>query len=295
MKKQEADEAISKATGRWLTDAQASAYLKSSKVKIISHTQLALFQKCPLAWKYRYIDGIKQPPPSAALHVGRRAHEVLADNNVHKIKTGKDLGIKPFIGRLEDRWKTGIDDVDWKREKETPGQAKDSAIRILNKYHVQRARFIKPVACERTFVIEVPFIAKRPLLGVVDLEEEATEMSDYKTTDSSPNAQIRDQIHIDKSSQLSMYAMAKLVIDGVIPKSVRLEYLVRTKEPKAIPISGKKTMDDIRRIAYLIYHITRAMETGDIWPNTESFLHSPRNCGYWDHCHKNTRMELIGL
>ena len=42
----------------------------------ISPSRLNLWLKCPLAWKLRYIDGIKTPP-TPALFLGTRVHDAL--------------------------------------------------------------------------------------------------------------------------------------------------------------------------------------------------------------------------
>lgn len=289
LNKHEIDEAIGKATGRWLTDAEAANARKTEDYT--SHTSITLFQKCPLAWKFRYIDHMKSPPPGAAQYVGIKAHSTLAKNNEHKIKTGKDLAQKLMIGAFEDAWDKDVDTVDWKSEKEMPGRAKDSTIHVLRKYHTDHAPKVKPLAAEKHFLIKIPFISEKGLYGIVDLEDRQG-LCDYKTTKSTP-ASSDDLVY--KSTQLGMYAMAKYVIDKKLPKHVRFTYLIRTQTPKVETYYGTKTMEDVQRIAYLIARITSAMKSGDFWPNTETWMHSPIHCGFWDHCNKTARLELRGF
>ena len=242
----------------------------------------------------RYLDGIKQAPPSASLHVGKRAHEVLSTNNQHKIKTGKDLMIKPFIGALEQIWNNEIDDVDWKSDRETKGAAKDSTINMLREYHKERAPKIKATATERGFILNIPFLTERPIIGYIDYEEQMS-IADYKTTGSSPNGQMSAQEHVFNSTQLTLYALAKLIIDKKLPKHVRLDYLVRTQQPKMIPLQGTKTIEDLMRYAYIIARVSESIKSGDFWPNTEAKMHTPKMCGFWALCHQRCQLELTGV
>jgi len=290
---QEIDEAVANAHGRWLTTDEAR-HINKVVPRYYSHTQLSLFQKCPMAYKYRYVDGRKQAPPSASLHVGKKAHDTLAYNNLFKIKTGRDLKARDFIGRLEDVWKDGIKDIDWKSEKETAGAAKDSTIRMLQVYHERRAPAIKPLAAERAFLVYVPFICETPLFGYIDLEEAAC-VADYKTSGSSPYSTITPADHVKHNVQLSIYAMAKYVIERKLVKKAKLEYLVRTRTPDVVPLIGTKTVEDLQRVAYLISSIDRCIKSGDFYPNTEAKMHTPNACGFWDHCHSSARMPLVGM
>jgi len=47
---------------------------KKPEHKTISYSQFSLFQTCPLSWKLKYIDKIKEDTPSIALLFGNIFH-----------------------------------------------------------------------------------------------------------------------------------------------------------------------------------------------------------------------------
>src|SRR3989304_5093987 len=47
--------------------------------KAISYSQFSLYQNCPLHWKLRYIDKIKEDKPNISLLFGSAFHSVLQD------------------------------------------------------------------------------------------------------------------------------------------------------------------------------------------------------------------------
>lgn len=55
-----------------------------------SQSSLRAFQNCPLAFKYRYIDGIKRKRKSDAIEFGNNFH-IMAERYFLEIKTGKNI------------------------------------------------------------------------------------------------------------------------------------------------------------------------------------------------------------
>jgi len=72
-----------------------------------------------------------------------------------------------------------------------------------------------------------------PLLGIVDLVQRGNRIVDYKTTATRPNESTESWLH---EIQLVMYAHLIQSATGEPVKELELVYLVKTKEPKVIPV-----------------------------------------------------------
>ena len=60
------------------------------ETKHISVSQIKMFLRCPLQYKYRYIDNLKIPPTGSLL-LGSSVHSSLEGNYRQKIETKQDL------------------------------------------------------------------------------------------------------------------------------------------------------------------------------------------------------------
>src|SRR6266571_9271977 len=51
--------------------------LEGSRVPVYSHSRLSTYEKCPLQYRYRYLDRIKRDTQSIEAFLGNRVHDVL--------------------------------------------------------------------------------------------------------------------------------------------------------------------------------------------------------------------------
>lgn len=143
-----------------------------------SYSRLDLYEGCPLAYKYRYIDK-RQEAPSEALERGSEVHEWIAAYVKHLIE--KDLRT----------------DLDWIREASATLEVKE----ILDTY--AGTHLLEP----GNYVIEKMW--KIPLeghtwWGVIDLLKD--EGPRILVTDAKSDHKLRSQTEIDKDRQLKYYA-----------------------------------------------------------------------------------------
>jgi len=73
----------------------------------ISPSRLNLWLKCPLAWKLRYIDGVKTPP-TPALFLGTRVHDALEMFYRHR-QLGVGLSVETAVKRIADSWEAAVE------------------------------------------------------------------------------------------------------------------------------------------------------------------------------------------
>ena len=75
----------------------------------ISPSRLNLWLKCPLAWKLRYIDGIKTPP-TPALFLGTRVHDALEMFYRHR-QLGVAQPVEIAVNRIADTVSGSVRDL----------------------------------------------------------------------------------------------------------------------------------------------------------------------------------------
>ena len=68
----------------------------------ISASRLNLWLKCPLAFKFRYIDGIRTPT-TPSLFIGKRTHDALEMFYRHR-QLGVQLTAEQLTGRIGSTW-----------------------------------------------------------------------------------------------------------------------------------------------------------------------------------------------
>lgn len=244
----------------------------------VSPSQLAMYQRCPASYYYRYILGIITPP-SAALTRGRAVHRGQEFNFRQKIESRKDLPLKEVQEFTAAAFEEEAPETDFQKEK--PGQVKDSTIELATLYHNEMAPTIQPKAVEQR--VEVAFDnTDYTLLGYIDLIDENNRIRDTKTAKQTPSkTATRDNL------QLAAYSIMHRTITGENETGVSLDYLVSLKTPKIVTLEATITAADRARFLNTMASITRAIKLEVFFPNHNSFLCTPEHCGYWDQCHKD--------
>jgi len=243
--------------------------------KHLSVTQLKMFLRCPLQYKFRYIDGLKIPPPSY-ITLGKSVHSALEENFRQKIESHRDLPLEQLTDLFSDSWEKKASETLFE-EDEKPGKIKDEGIGLVKVYHREVAPNIQPVYVEKGFGLLIDNI-KYPLIGYIDLVDDNRCIIDHKTAKRSFPKDV-----VDKDLQLTAYAMAYRQMTGREESGVRFNVAVRTKEPKIQPLSSTRSQKDIYRFLRVLEHVSKAMETGIFYPN-EGYQCAA--CGYREQCER---------
>lgn len=250
----------------------------------IHQSHLSTFSRCGEQYRRRHIQG-EIIPPGVALLVGSGTHASIEANMKHKIETKKLLSLEAVKDLARDalntRWESEgvLLDEEEKSigEKNVKGDAVDQAVSLAALHHTELAPKIKPVSVERPWVLVLDGFP-RDLAGRFDIEEKNL-LRDTKTSKRSPN-----KTAADDSEQLSMYALAKSVLDGKIPK-LRLDFLVKSKEVKAVSQDTVRTEEDLKVLMRRIEVHNDALDKGVFVPaNRDSWACSPVYCGFYKTC-----------
>ena len=180
-----------------------------------------------------------------------------------------------------------------KRRKATKNEAEKDAFAFVRAWHNETAPNLFPEYVQRKLVLEITppegkaFKERWNLIGYSDYEERIavndthyfTTVRDFKTTRRTPPGN-----PADLDMQLTIYALAKSIMDGNVPHNVHLDYAVRLKnEVKAVSFVSKRGQADFRSAWRRIEPAIRMIESGIFMPcNPLDWCCSDRWCGYWD-------------
>lgn len=246
----------------------------------LSATQLKMYLRCSAQYYYRYVEQMKWPP-KGAMTLGSATHKAIETNYRQKIESHTDLPT-PY---LQEVFAAAFEELIPKTEfseGEKPAAMKDEGAKLVEVYHREIAPHIQPAVVEEKWTL--PF-ANVPwnLSGIFDLIDVDDLIVDHKTTGRSPSSEgIADDI------QLSTYALAHRALRGREEKGVRLDYMVRLKEPKVVTITATRTQKDIDRLLKIVGFVAAGIKEKRFYPNPEAqYGCSPKTCGFYDRCHKD--------
>ena len=143
----------------------------------ISVTQLKMYLRCPLQYKFRYVDNLIIPPPSA-ITLGKTIHQTLEENFSQKVKTQEDLPLGYLTDYFSDLWEIESKETRFEKE-EKPGEIKDEGINLISVYHKTHSPKIIPVSVEEEFELEFENSPLK-LKGYIDLIDKNRIIIDHK-------------------------------------------------------------------------------------------------------------------
>ena len=201
----------------------------------LSPSQINTYLRCPMQHYFSYQRGIKIPP-SGALVRGKALHYAAEVNYTQKLESHEDLP----LADLEEAAASGFEREAASAafsDDETPGTVLDSTIALTGVYGREVAPQVQPELIEHRFEIAVPG-ADIPLLGYIDVIDDAGNIRDLKTASKTP-----PQDAADKSLQLTAYGFARRAVGGEAEQLV-LDFTVATKTPKYERRVTTRTEDD---------------------------------------------------
>jgi len=262
----------------------------------LSSSQMNMLWRCGEQYRRRYIEGERIPPGVAAV-IGTGTHRSVEANLSHKMDTGELLTIEEVsaVARdgLDAAWDDGVALSEVERakgEKKTKGEAIDQAVALSVLHHAELAPTIEPVGLEEKFVVGMngyPF----NLLGYIDIKEVAG-IRDTKTAARAPG-----QDEADTSEQLTVYAKGFQATEGRLPEQLVLDYLVKTKTPKVVTYTTKRTEQDLSVLEARFGQACRIIEAEMFTPTSRSnWWCSEKWCGYFDTCpYAKGRVSITSL
>jgi len=249
--------------------------------KYLSFTQLNMFLRCPRQYEFRYIYDLKIPP-SGAMVQSKVWHETLEKNYRQKVHSDTDLPLSDMQDYFATRYDQVLNNEEvCFEENENPAQLKDQGVSIVATHHKIIAPKVRPVMVEEEFCISLGSEFPFELKGIWDLIEAEGTIVDNKAYSRTPN-----QDEINKDLQFTVYSLGYRALKKQIEKNLRMDAIIKTKQPKAVQIQTSRTNEDCRWLLNLIEKVALAIEKGIFYPNPNGWHCSPRFCGYWERCRK---------
>lgn len=180
------------------------------------------------------------------------------------------------------------------RARELHLKADQESNRSLARNLDAQARYLNVAAREGLdFVGEMDIVERIPHLGQI-----GQVIRDTKTSSKSPNQDTADGSH-----QLTAYALASQVVDGMMPDAVKLDYLIDLKrETKTMTLESKRTVADVGKYLDRIVSVVIQMESGNFVPTSDkAWWCAEKWCAYHSICpyvsHRVTSLplELTGV
>jgi CRISPR/Cas system-associated exonuclease Cas4 (RecB family) len=221
--------------------------------------------KCPLAWKFRYLDGIRTPT-SPSLFLGKVVHLGLEGAYRHK-QLGVTLEAGQVVQKMLDGWARLIDEEGAMFDSVADEQAmQKQACELVKAYLTAVPPGEKPLAVE--VALEAPLADPEtgedlgmPLVGVVDLVLDGNAgpvICDFKTA-----ARSSEPMEISHEIQLSSYAWLYRQISGRKEAGLEIRSLIKTKVPKCEfhPYAARSDAH-FRRLFAVIREYLDALDSG---------------------------------
>lgn len=244
--------------------------------------------RCGERFRRRYIEG-ERAPSTPSLIRGTAVHRSVERNLRARLEDPAKLALLPAeevadIARdaASYEWENGVRLT--KKEsaiglEKARGELLDRVVRLSLEHRKALAPNIKPSHVERQWTVDIkgyPF----QLAGQIDIQEVSFDVRDTKTSRKTPSGN-----PAETSIQLSCYALAVQKHDGVLPKSVGLDYLIDLKRGTKIVEFRSDRTDDFRPFLDRVAIAHAAMEKGIFQPaHPDDWCCSDDYCSFFDSC-----------
>jgi hypothetical protein len=229
---------------------------------------------CPKKWEYAYVKRIKRAPRLKMI-LGSAAHLAVELDLRHKMETGSDLPRSEVQETFRDEFVKESKETDDRSD--DVGKLTDSGVDTVGVWHDVVAPGTHPAMIEQ----EIQYrLNGTPISGTIDVVHENGEVGDWKFTGKTP----------DRRANTYLLNMVGYVIGyrrktGSIESGVRLDFMVRTKQPKHVPIISAGPVPDQSIVAYagIVDDVVRSVDAG-LFPPTGLRNGTCSWCGYRDIC-----------
>jgi RecB family exonuclease len=184
----------------------------------LSYSAISSYEKCPLSYRYQYIDRI-EIAPSPYLSFGRSLHTAL--EWLYGRAVPEPPVLEDLIAYLDSNWESeGYKDPE--EERSFLSHARD-VLTLFYKTNIGDFRL--PIAVEERFELEMKGYLLSGVIDRIDRRPDGSyEIIDYKT-----NRRLPEISRLREDLQLPIYQMACHEIWGVYPSKLTFYYLVTNK------------------------------------------------------------------
>jgi RecB family exonuclease len=257
----------------------------------LSYSSLETYHNCPLKYKFKEIDKLKEPKSKEAVF-GTLVHSTL------KFVYDPAL-ISPTLNQALDHFSRGWNSEIWDNELEERAAFSQGVEMIQKYYRNNDPKDATIVALESNFSLEIHDPKKpgethtiRGIIDRIDKTENGYEIIDYKTSKKMPS-----QEFVDTNLQLSVYLKAFLdryphEINNIHNITVSLYFLKH-----GVKLSSARTLSDIAEVDALFLEIIALIQAGSFDAHISplcDWCGFQKVCPMWKHKFKEetTRIEM---
>jgi CRISPR/Cas system-associated exonuclease Cas4 (RecB family) len=246
--------------------ASSDSDARGSVWSYISPSRLNMWLRCPLAFKLRYVDGVRTAT-NANLFLGKQVHAGLEQYYRHRM-LGIALSAEDVAVRMINGWDAAVIEDAMKFATETDEVALQKQAVDLVAAYLAQIPADEPVPLAVEVRMETPLIDPFsgedlgiPLLGVTDLivpGSDGATIVDFKTSSrSTAPSEISHEI------QLSSYAYLYRALAGEKESGLENRSLIKTKSPKVVTHRyGARNDTHLRRLFAVLREYVDALDTG---------------------------------
>lgn len=259
--------------------------MSEGALRSLSVTKIAAAMRCPLAFKFRYIDKI--PERSVRILIAGRTAHTLLEKALRQVLLGAPL---PSAKDMDDwfgtEWEAQTKEeetkenfVGWEDDKEDLGGMREDYRGLVRLARNEVLPTIKPRFVEHKIQFEMDSpVGPFPIYGVVDLLEDGGRITDWKTVDKPPKPNEKPGV------QEMGYAFWHGAFTGMEITPYRKLYLIRQKKPRVAWTEFSLHKGHREWFAQVAAEVWRMAHHGVFVPSTGGWWCSPKYCNYWDGC-----------
>jgi len=244
----------------------------------LSYSSISTYIECPLKFKLKYIDGLKEKP-KPYLSFGSSLHDALKFFYSYR---PPPPSLDDVLKYYEDNWIS----EGYANEEEEEGYFSYGKGILTNFYNMHIKDLKPPIAVEHLFNVEVDGI---PLTGFIDrvdkIEDNKAEIIDYKS-----GKNIFDKSHVEENEQLTLYQLAVEESIGLEVGKLTLYHL-----PSQTPVSVEaRTREKIDALKSKILEVSELIAKGEFEAKEGRFCPCdfPEFCPYYRHKYVKKEEEL---
>lgn len=244
----------------------------------ISVSRVLCYLGCPLQYRFRYVDHIPAPWRPAALAFGTSIHAAVEWFHRERLD-GRQPSPEEVVRIFAADWfAQNLDSIVYPDD-ETQETLRQKAEALLGLY-VELVGDRLPAAVEAPFEVDLqdPETGEQfdiRIRGIIDLVDSDDTVVDLKTA-----ARSLDAGSLSRHLQLSVYALARLLLTGRIP-ALRLDSLLKTKLPRLAQQPTVRSPENLAWTVRLIVGVVRAIDGRMFYPNPSWRC---TECEYFAHC-----------